>query len=217
MSAKSKNLLKTLRILYLICLPIGLSPYLITKNGVITFNTKSTLQTLVAFLYAICFITLRKLNLNDTSMLYGGLLKTIVIVQNGTWEIFTLLYILLEFINGKKFVQILQQLQDFDDSICAVQKIPFSYYQKLKNNLYTVFFSVFVFGTSTHFINFYVYYYPTNKIITWSICAYISLFFVMLAVIIKITVVNFVIKQRIEIVNGILQKNSAKTEELRVR
>lgn len=210
-----KKLLKTLRLFYLLCLPIGLSPYTITKIGKIKTNLKSVIKTFISFAYGFTSIYLRGKYLNESTLDYEGILKVVDIVSIVTWETFTLLFIIIEFFKRKEFCNILKNLQKFDTTI----KLPQKCYQDLKNYITYSFITIFIIGTLTHFANFFVYHIANNEsdVLILSVLAYAHLFFVLLVVIFKFLVLNFIIRQRLKRINQFLLKSCGKTGESKVR
>lgn len=213
-----QTLLKNLRTFYLLCLPIGLSPYIISKNGEIHINLKSGLQTLVVFIYATVFISLRIYFVKVNVLIRESIQIVVEELQDIFWYIFVLLFIILEYLKRKDIKNILLQLQQFDDAIYLINKVPQNYYKNLREFILKGFLCIFIVGSYTHFINFYVYYsdYNDTKNLIFSIFAYADMFFILPVVIFKILVFNYIIEQRVCRVNKVLKELRAKTDEFKV-
>lgn len=112
----SGPLIKNLRLIYLLGLPLGLSPYIINQKGEFYFNKRATCQTFLILIYEI-LVTLYMIKYLDGKdiLRQTGLLRMVISVQHGFWQFLTLFYVFFEYINRTKFLQILQDLQLYDD------------------------------------------------------------------------------------------------------
>lgn len=208
MSVKN-DLILNFRHLFILCTFVGLSPYCTDKKGQVSLNHKSILQTLTVFLIHVIALIL-------IYHIYGirvgeHILKTIFSIQDALWGCLTLFVIVLEFANRWRLLLFLTVLQKCDEEVKDFLKshqfkFGFTNIDKmLAKNLVLISCSIFVSVYMDYTVNF------TFTWRSWGVIVpYVGFMATLPILVLKFLVFNFVVKERLEAVNFVLEKFRSK-------
>lgn len=201
------KLLKTLRFLHFFCILAGLTPYTINDKGQVLVNIKSILQSGFGFVHGLILLYFIQIyDVVEVELETNQISVNMNVFSSYFWRFLSVIFILAEFVNRHKIVKVYQKLQKVEHKIILynyTEKDITSIYYKLgtftKYGVAYILLSAF----SVVFLDkFYTLYDSMAKKSIWiSFALYFVMLLIMPLTILKIVVVNFLVKQRLEWIN----------------
>lgn len=204
---QSSNFYKSLRPLYLIGIPLGLSPYIITHKGEILLNKRSTWQTLFALIFSIVSIIALILTFRSTQAEFESILQIVMVMGHALWQYLTIFIILIEYCHRKRFVMILDKLRETFDTFNIANTTNRRKVLRA-NSMFAIrgFVLIFILSTFSQY-NFTTRFATDLEKLVVSMLVYVSLYFVLPVVILKFMTLNYCITKGIQMMNEDLEDN----------
>lgn len=212
---KNRPLLKSLRPLNLICSLVGLSPYTLTKKGTLTTTIWANFVTILSFFCQILVLYIMNKYFTLKYWKYETLLELTLQLRSQIWKTITMCCIIVEFLHRKSTVNVLNNLQDLDNDL----KIFIHRYSVKINLLDIKKSSVRWFLVLTLYTLSLMYYENANEKMTvglflFSIVMYFLLNLTVPIFLYKFIMLNFLVRERIGVVNVYL--DSVRESDMRV-
>lgn len=205
-------LIQSLKPLYLMGLTLGVSPYVIKNSKELHQTLQAKIQTLILFIYQLSMLYI--IQTNEVLENLPDLVVTVSYVSTMCFRSFSVFFVILEYLNRHKFCEILSDLQHVDDVIgdrrfswifCA--KIC---YKKVKRLIWflvlflvsEVLFTMYTYYWYTLFVNYIKRPFLANFVLYYESVS------IVIFIVVKIIVVNFVLRQRFKVVNKVLENNA---------
>lgn len=200
------NLILTLKPIFTTCSFVGLSPFVLTKNGEIIPNFWGIVKTILALIHHILVL----IYVDSSLRVYfrENLLDTVLDIQDTSWGIFTLVIVILELTGRKKLIQILYDLEKINTNL------------ENFGSTYNIFLShdcvkfvlkrcvpILVSTTIVAVYSDYTLHLEFDVVMFFATVVFYVCFVVTLPLfVVKFVMFNFLITRRLEIVNGIVEK-----------
>lgn len=215
MSSKN-DLLKSLRSINIAGSLFGLSPNIITTNGEIITNFRTKL---VVFIILVAQLSMQWYAKQDNSKLYReSLLKIVVVTQIVAWRCFPTVYLILQYLDRKKNKKLLNKLNRINKELIVFM---FAHKGRKFNDRYIkliflLFVITFVFsailGATLDYMNHHSQFYAMKYLIY--VYAYFLFDFTLPMFILKFVILNCLIRERIQAINDVLEKNQTGGEKV---
>lgn len=205
------DLLKGLRFFHYFCIIAGLAPYDINSEGIIQVNKKSLVQTLIAFIHGVILLYL--IQTYDVVEVEGGINEISVntnVTTSYFWRFLSVMYIIFEFNSRHKLVKVFRKLQKLENKFLEhnfVSDIKV-YYKRVSVLIYFGIIYIILSAIAVLFLDeFYTLYESMAQKSIWiSFGLYFIMLFIMPLAILKIMIVNCIVKQRFLWINLALDK-----------
>lgn len=199
-------------------LTLGVSPYVIKNHDELYLNLQATLQTLIVFIIQLGLLYV--IQTNEFLENIQGLIITVSYVSTMCFRSFSVIFVIIEFFNKNEFCQIISDLQLVDDVIVKYQKlIPVKLnYNNIKKVtvLYVLFLLLELCATVYTYYDYILFVNYVKRSFFANVMLYYECLQIVLFICVKILVVNFILKQRFEVVNKILENNAESIQDVSI-
>lgn len=192
-------LIKSIRLIYIFGIFIGLSPYTINQKGQIYINSRSILQVVLPLIFNMLILWLTYCVDCGNALGTTGLLKIVLDIRDYFWNFMIVIVMILELFNKNKFVTIIQDLQRYDDLRKTSRQVNYKILI-IKGYLFIVFNIVVIICGDAAVLE-------RNTWQAYVVCytSYFTPCFVMPYMLLKICFVNYLLMERFNDINDYLE------------